>query len=72
MSVCNFALLSTFLIYPYKQKYVVNRVLPLLENIQSAVALGVYTKLDCFTPNLSVTVQVYKQIFPLKGEKYCV
>ena len=64
--------LSTFLIYPYKHKYVVNRVLPLLENTQSAVTLGVNTKLDCFTPNLSVTEQVCKQIFPLKGTKYCV
>ena len=64
--------LSTFLIYPYKHKYVVIRVLPLLENTQSAVAQGVNTKLDCFTPNLSVTVQVYKQTFPLKVTKYCV
>ncbi len=60
--------MSTFLIYPYKHKYVV----PLLENTPSAVALGVNTKLDCFSPNLSVTEQVCKQIFPLKGTKYCV
>ena len=64
--------LSTFLIYPYKHKYVVNSVLPLLENTQSAVALGVNRKLDYFTPNSSVTVQVCKHIFPLKGTKYCV
>ena len=67
MFVCKFALMSTFLIYPYKHKYVVNGVIPLLENTQSADGLGENTKLDCFTPNLSVTVQVCKQIFPLKG-----
>ena len=70
--ICMSAHLSTFLIYPYKHKYVVNRVLPSLENTQSAVALGVNTKLDCFTPNSRVTVHVCKQIFPLKGTKYCV
>ena len=64
--------MSTFLIYPYKYKYEVNRVLPLLENTQAAVTLGVNTKSDCFTPNSSVTVHVNKQIFPLKGIKYCV
>ena len=67
-----FAHMSTLLIYPYKLKYVVNMVLPLQENTQSAVTLGVNTKLDCFTPNSSVTEQVCKQIFPLKGTKYCV
>ena len=63
---------STFIIYPYKNKYRVNRVLPLLENTQAAVTLGVNAKSDCFTPNSSVTVHVYEQIFPLKGIKYCV
>ena len=44
--------MSTFLTYPYKHKYVVNMVLPLLENTQSAVAQGVNTKLDGFTQNV--------------------
>ena len=62
---------STFLIYPYKNKYGVNRVLPLLKNTQAAVTLGVNTKSDCFTPNSSVTVHVCKRILSLKGTKYC-
>ena len=44
MSVCLFAHMSTFLIYPYKHKYMVNRAPPLLENTQSALVLGVNTK----------------------------
>ena len=60
-----------FALYPYKYKYEVNRVLPLLENTQAAVTLGVNTKSDCFTPNSSVTVHVCKRILSLKGTKYC-
>ena len=63
--------LSTCLIYPYKIKYVVNRVICFLEHTQSAVALGVKIKLNCFTPNSSFTVYFYKQILSLKGTKYC-
>ena len=66
MSICQFVPMSSFLIYPYKQNYVVNRGLPLVEKTTADITLGVKSKLDNFTPKVTAAVVFSTKDIPLK------
>ena len=62
MSICQFVPMSSFLIYPYKQTYVVFRGIPLVENITAAVTFEVKMSNFDFPPKVMSAV-----VFSTKG-----
>ena len=62
----------TFLIYPYKHKYMFSRVITLSEVTPVAVILGVKKNFVIFTPKGIPTPMVWWRIFTLKVVKYFV
>ena len=66
MSICQFVPMTSFLIYPNKQNYVVIMGLPLVEKTTADITLGIKSKLDIFTPKVTAVVVFSTNGIPLK------
>ena len=65
-------ILINFLIYPYKEKYMLIRKQPFLENAPAVVTRGVSTNFLIFTPKSIVALHILEQIPLTKVTNYCL